>query len=271
MHKILQLLFDSGGSLSLIHERVMPQGISLSNETSQLIHTIAGTYSSHASVMLYDLILPEFNRSAHILQQKCQVFNGLCTFDVILGRDFLRQVGLTIDFVNNTMSCMDMIVPMHPLTFFDDGERLRDVLLYFDAPMIVESSYALEIKAAEYNYVNIDTVVDKQIHLTTIQRSCLRSILVKYQTLFDGKLKVYPHKQVHLELLSNAVPRHQRAYPVAHIHLEVFKTELQRLCDIVVLRKCGASKWASPTFIIPKTDGGTSSWFIMMEDRMYNQ
>ena len=31
---------------------------------------------------------------------------------------------------------MDMIVPMHPLTFFDDGERLRDVLLYFDAPMI---------------------------------------------------------------------------------------------------------------------------------------
>ena len=135
----------------------MPQGISLSNETSQLIHTIAGTYSSHASVMLYDLILPEFNRSAHILQQKCQVFNGLCTFDVIFGRDFLRQVGLTIDFVNNTMSCMDMIVPMHPLTFFDDRERLQDVLLYFDAPMIVESSYALEIKAAEYNYVNIDS------------------------------------------------------------------------------------------------------------------
>ena len=46
---------------------------------------------------------------------------------------------------------MDMIVPMHPLTFFDDGELLNDVLLYFDAPMIVESSYALEIKAAEYN------------------------------------------------------------------------------------------------------------------------
>ena len=59
---------------------------------------------------------------------------------------------------------------------------------------------------------------------------------------------------VHLELLSNAVPRHQRAYPVAHIHLEVFKTELQRLRDIGVLQKFGASKWASPTFIIPKKD-----------------
>jgi hypothetical protein len=79
--------------------------------------------------------------------------------------------------------------------------------------------------------------------------------LVKNHTLFDGKLKVYPHKQVHLELFSNAVPRHQRAYPVAHIHLEVFKTELQRLCDIGVLQKFGASKWTSPIFIIPKKDG----------------
>jgi hypothetical protein len=117
MYKILRALFDSGASLSLIHEQVMPQGISSSNKTSQLIHNIAGTYSSHASVILLNLILPEFNRSARILQQKCQVFNGIRTFDAILGRDFLRQVGLTIDFVNNTMSCMEMIVPMHPLTF----------------------------------------------------------------------------------------------------------------------------------------------------------
>ena len=48
----------------------MPQGIFLSNETSQSIHTIARTYSSHAMIILYDLILPEFNRSAHILQQR---------------------------------------------------------------------------------------------------------------------------------------------------------------------------------------------------------
>ena len=61
--------------------------------------------------------------------------------------------------------------------------------------------------------------------------------MVKYQTLFDGKLKVYPHKQVHLELLSNAVSRHQRAYPVAHIHLEVFKTELQQLCDVTIITR----------------------------------
>ena len=51
-----------------------------------------------------------------------------------------------------------------------------------------------------------------------------------------------------MELLPDAIPCHQRACLVAHIYLEVFKTELQRLCDIVVLQRCGASKWASPTF-----------------------
>jgi hypothetical protein len=49
--------------------------------------------------------------------------------------------------------------------------------------------------------------------------------------------------------------QHQRAYPVAHIHREVFKQELDQLEEIGVLKRIGASPHASPTFIIPqKTD-----------------
>ena len=80
-------------------------------------------------------------------------------------------------------------------------------------------------------------------------------MLSKHTILFDGILKVYPHRLVHLDIIPNATPCHLRAYPVACIHLDVFKTELLRLCDIGVLEKCGASQWASPTFIIPKKDG----------------
>ena len=58
--------------------------------------------------------------------------------------------------------------------------------------------------------------------------------------LFDSTLKVYLHCLVHLDVIPNAIPRHLRAYPVAQIHLEVFKAELLCLCNIGVLEICGA-------------------------------
>ena len=76
----------------------------------------------------------------------------------------------------------------------------------------------------------------------------------KNTVIFDGILKVSPHRLVHLDIIQNATPRHLCVYPVAHIHLEVFKAKLSHLCDISILEIFVASQWASSTFIIPKKD-----------------
>ena len=61
---------------------VVPQGISLSIEHIWLIHTTHSRYSfsSFASTLSYNMMLPKFYLSACILQQKYHVFNTICKF-----------------------------------------------------------------------------------------------------------------------------------------------------------------------------------------------
>jgi hypothetical protein len=116
-------------------------------------------------------------------------------------------------------------------------------------------SMATTILESQYEKWTSEDVGKAQQHLTPSQRTDIENLVRKHSTLFSGALGRYPYKKVHLEVDPSATPVHARAYSVAHAHQEVFKNELRRLVDIGVLRPCGATIWASPTFIIPKKDG----------------
>jgi hypothetical protein len=51
-----------------------------------------------------------------------------------------------------------------------------------------------------------------------------------------------------------AKPYHGRPFPVPRGHKETIITELNRLCELVVLEFQPASEWASPSFVAPKTN-----------------
>jgi hypothetical protein len=117
-------------------------------------------------------------------------------------------------------------------------------------------SYAAEIQDSLYQVIPIPTLVSQQTHLDEKQRANLTTILEKYtHFLFNGQLGLYPNYQVHLELHDNVSPIHMRPYAVPESQEAVFLRELEQLCSLGVLARCGASKWGAPTFIIPKKDG----------------
>ena len=63
---------------------------------------------------------------------------------------------------------------------------------------------------------------------------------------------IYPHKLINIEVKPNAQSIHSRPYSVPNAHETVFLKELKHLIKIGVLRLFGATRWGSPTFIIPK-------------------
>ena len=84
-HKVLTVLFDSGGTVSLIHERVLIPEVKPLIGTNQIFTTLAGQFQSNRQVLLQNIVLPKFKLTAYIDNHTCQIFIGSCHYDIILG------------------------------------------------------------------------------------------------------------------------------------------------------------------------------------------
>ena len=118
------------------------------------------------------------------------------------------------------------------LIFFSDCTCLCNMMF---SDNVEVDSFTSTITKSMYHPVSISTIVDTQTHHSVEGRKKISVMLNKHRVLFDGILKVYPHQLVHLDIIPNATPFHLHAYPMANIHLDVFKAKLSCLFDIGVL------------------------------------
>ena len=107
----------------------------------------------------------------------------------------------------------------------------------------------------DYHKASLRETVESHAHLEPQEQQELLELLEKYEHLFDGTLGQWNHPDYHLELKPDVKPYHAKAFPVPRVHIETLKKEVQRLCDVGVLKRVNRSEWAAPTFIIPKKDG----------------
>ena len=83
----------------------------------------------------------------------------------------------------------------------------------------------------------------------------LKEVLDQNDTLFDGKLGLYPKKKFHIELKENTEPTWQKPFPIPYRHERIFAAEIDEMIDDEILRrKHSGSKWMSPMFCTPKKD-----------------
>ena len=260
--KLLRVLFDSGGSTSMIHRRAMPKGtrITQTQESRTMMNTLAGPYAPLGSASAKGLRIPAFDKNRVIDQHEFLVFDAPCNYDIILGVDFLKKVGIKMDYENLKVEWLGNTIPMESLN--DPKSIAAHVDAYLaqiemdDQGFDIDSYAASSILDAKYDKTDIDKVIrDNCSHLDESQQQDLRALLLNHAKLFDGSLGKYPGEPMHIELEQDAQPVYRRPYPVPQVHLATFKKELEHLVELGVLSPVRDMEWGLPTFITPKKDG----------------
>jgi hypothetical protein len=108
---------------------------------------------------------------------------------------------------------------------------------------------------AKYEKADLPAIIKENCsHLTASNREKLLSVLLKFKLLFNSTLGDWKLPPVSFELKEGVKPYHGRPYPIPHKHKAILMKEIKQLCNIGVLEWQPSSRWALPTFIIPKKD-----------------
>ncbi len=112
---------------------------------------------------------------------------------------------------------------------------LRGNTCFAQEPISTRSATRRMVKIldAKYEKADLPAIIRENCsHLTTSDREKLLSVLLKFESLYDGTLGDWKLPPVSFELREGMKPYHGRPYPILHKHKAVLMKEIKRLWDI---------------------------------------
>ena len=257
--KKIRILLDSGSSGSIILEKYVRK-LRMKKDTTTNWNTKGGNFQTSKKCKTTFTLNEFFENKSIEWNLHVDSTPGPHRYDMIIGRDIMSELGITLNFEDQTMAWEDSIVHMkdpevladllHPVNDFYWNEEINETAALNEA-----SSRLKKILDAKYEAADLDEVVRACGHLDDTEQSQLLALLRKYEHLFDGTLGTWHNEPYDIELKEGAKPHHSRPFPIPKVHERTLKVELERLVKIGVLKRKNNSEWAAPTFIIPKKDG----------------
>jgi hypothetical protein len=160
---------------------------------------------------------------------------------MILGRDIMRELGITLDFKDQTMMWDDSTVNMKdPDTLLDLLDPVNDFYWNEDLNLMEAlqeaSAHLKKILDAKYEAADLDKVVRACEYLDSNEQQQLLALLHKYEHLFDGTLGTWNNEPYDIELKDGAKPYHSWPFLIPKVHEHTLKIELDQLVKIGVLK-----------------------------------
>ena len=186
---------------------------------------------------------------------------GTPMYDLIISKSTMHELGVVLDFKESTIKIDKILLPLRDITNLQLNKSITRALKincnHTQEPVSTCSATkrVVEILDAKYDKADLPAIIRENCsHISATDREMLLSLLLRYESLFDGTWGDWNLPPVSFELKEGTKPYHGKAYQIPHIHKATFMKEIERLCDIGVLSWQPASKWAAPSFIIPKKD-----------------
>ncbi len=171
------------------------------------------------------------------------------------------NLGVKSDFQEMTITIDKILLPMRNIVNPQLKPRITRALnentCFAQEPISTRSKtkHVVGILYAKYEKADLLAIIRESCsHLKVSDREKLLSVLLKFESLFDGTLDDWKLPPVSFELKEGMKPYHVRPYPIPYKCKASLIKEIKRLCDIGVLEWQPSSRWALPAFIIPKKD-----------------
>ncbi len=182
-------------------------------------------------------------------------------YNLIIGKQTLHDIGAVLSFKEKTITTDEILLSMRNINNIQLKSSISRALK-FDSNFAQEpestpnaTKRMVEILDTKYDKADLPSIVKNNcMYLSMPHQNLLLALLLKYKELFDGTLGDWKLPPVSFELKEGAKPYHGRPYPIPKIHKATLMKEIDCLIAIGVLKWEPSSKWASPSFIIPKKD-----------------
>jgi hypothetical protein len=254
--RMLRALLDSACSKSIILKEFTEKKRrnKLMGRDRVEYETYGGKFQSKSSASVgFKLI--EFANKQQIdykFQVDEQQLSNEARYDMIIGSDLLNELSIGICYSHNCIKWDDDTIPMKNLGELQDKYACEMIYnLHTDSPILKEHEERQSaILDANYSKVDIDIMVDS-LNIEETSKTKLKLTLNKFPTLFGGGLDRLNIPPVSIELKKDAKPFQGRYYNIPKAFESSTRKEVERMCDIDVLRKLtydDHSPWAAPSF-----------------------
>ena len=115
-------------------------------------------FAKPLSLSLNSQILKEITDPFNIIKEKCNVN---LDYDIIIGRNFLSDLGIILDFAENTIKWESQEIQMKDTSFFQNKKRLFYTFYNSIEPEeLKEMAYRAEqIASAKYEKANLANII----------------------------------------------------------------------------------------------------------------